>query len=150
MSITWSPRRIVKFNGDSPLRKSPIWLSLSPSRASNTLCSGRWVCGQTEWKQLLHNYYHQSQSIFTPQGFSNESSFVFFSFHSSSFADQPQKLKAWDIDRQIDRTGRSNKNKTGQYILRKYEEILCWGWTPTSNPVSTEGTREIREPSTNP
>lgn len=41
MSIIWSPRRMLRFNGVLPLRKSFTWLSLRDSRACITVFSGR-------------------------------------------------------------------------------------------------------------
>lgn len=43
ISIIWSPRRIVRFRGALPVRKSLTWPSLRLSSACMTLCSGRWV-----------------------------------------------------------------------------------------------------------
>lgn len=43
ISIMWSPRRMLRFNGVFPLRKSLTWESFSDSSACITVFSGRWA-----------------------------------------------------------------------------------------------------------
>lgn len=54
MIIMWSPRRMFRFRGDLPLRKSFTCESFSDSSACITVLSGRWACKGSGGKGLIN------------------------------------------------------------------------------------------------
>lgn len=52
INIMWSPKRILKFNGVFPLRKSFTCESFSDSSACITVFSGRWACNQERMESI--------------------------------------------------------------------------------------------------